>query len=213
MIAIFCLNRFLLAFSTVFFNHSTLPCVYILIFFSSIFQMAFHLEKNPMDTKTMNNLERTNLLVIYLTSYYLLIFTPWIQDVETIYDLGFVYLYFIIAVLILNISLIFYELYKSLRKIYRKRKYIKKWQNHISHQNQLLIQLVKSQGWKSKIKEQKMIEKYKDLSIFTLKKKISALLIYQSRDHKIQIGIHSDETEKMEQKQLLKQNTDLIQKI
>ena len=75
MIIIFCMNRFLLAFNTVFFNNSTLPSVYILIFFSSIFQMAYHLKYKPMDTTTMNNLEKTNLMVIYFSSYYMLIFT------------------------------------------------------------------------------------------------------------------------------------------
>ena len=72
---IFCVNRLLLAFNTSFFNYSTLPCVYILIFFSSIFQMAYHLKYNPMITRVMNHIEKTNILVIYLTSYYMLIFT------------------------------------------------------------------------------------------------------------------------------------------
>ena len=35
-----------------------------------------------------------------------------------------------------------------------------------------------------------MLEKYKNMSIFALKKKIQGLKLYQARDQKIQIGMH-----------------------
>ena len=97
MNSIFCINRLLLGISTGLFETiSVVPCIYAL-FGGTIFQLGFHLRFNPMRYSYAGIIEKGNLIMIYFSSFSLLIFSDWISDTELNYNLGFMFARFIIA--------------------------------------------------------------------------------------------------------------------
>ena len=97
MNSIFCINRLILGMSTGLFETiSVIPCIYAL-FGGTIFQLGFHLCFKPMRYSYAGRIEIGNLVVIYFSSFSLLIFSDWIFDIELNYKLGFMFTHFLNA--------------------------------------------------------------------------------------------------------------------
>ena len=122
-ITLFCIIRICLGFCVGIFSESVMPC-FICLLICSIVQMNFFINQKPMNTKALNRFEMFNLLVVKISAYFLLIFSDWILKVSIIYEIGYNYMYFFILVTIINVSIISFEIYTSMRKIYKKRKFI-----------------------------------------------------------------------------------------
>ena len=91
MNSIFCLNRLVLGISTgLFETTSVVPCIYAL-FGGTIFQLGFQMRFNPMKYKYASIIEKGNLVVIYFSTYFLLLFSEWNSDIELNYQLGFMF--------------------------------------------------------------------------------------------------------------------------
>ena len=88
----------------------------------------------PMITKAMNYTEMINEVLVFITVYFMMFFTNWVEDVELRYSLGFRLICCIIIIVGLNIVIIatcmsieIYWKYKKLRhdkawKVYNKKK-------------------------------------------------------------------------------------------
>jgi len=64
------------------------------------------LYSKPMLTKAMNYTEIINEGLVFVTVYFMMFFTNWMQDVELRYELGFRLIYCIIFIVALNIVII-----------------------------------------------------------------------------------------------------------
>jgi hypothetical protein len=71
---------------------------------SSLFQMSVQLSRHPMKTKSLQMLEIANESGIYITGYFMMFFSDWIEDVEFRYDLGNFYLPFFTLIFAINLS-------------------------------------------------------------------------------------------------------------
>ena len=81
-------------------------------------------------------------MAIKINIYFYFIFSVWIPDVELKYDIGFYYMYFLITIFVVNISVVFYELYTEARKIRKKQTFIKKWGEYIKTHLGLIEELL-----------------------------------------------------------------------
>ena len=121
MNSIFCLNRLVLGISTgLFETTSVVPCIYAL-FGGTIFQLGFQMRFNPMKYKYASIIEKGNLVVIYFSSYFLLLFSEWISDIELNYQLGFMFSNILKYFCLVHGIIIFWDICMQLRKVYRKR--------------------------------------------------------------------------------------------
>ena len=65
-----------------------------------------------MKSKLLNFIENLNETAIYLSCYFMFIFTEWIPDIETRYSLGYFYLPMFLAIVAINLGCVFYEMFK-----------------------------------------------------------------------------------------------------
>ena len=88
----------------------------------------------------MDNINETFIMI---SGYTIIIFSQWIYDVmynkddqdiqdlpELRYNIGYIYLGFLGMTIIINLTLIIFEIGKMCRKNYRKRIYYNKWGYH-----------------------------------------------------------------------------------
>ena len=126
MNSIFCINRLMLGISTGLFETiSVVPSIYAL-FGGTIFQLGFHLRFNPMKYTYTGRIEKANLVMIYFSSFSLLIFSDWVSDIEMNYWLGILFTKLLIAFCTVYGLIIIWELCIKLRKHNRKNLYEKK---------------------------------------------------------------------------------------
>ena len=76
--------------------------------------MCLLLKYNPINSIFSNYIEKVNTLAIYLSSYLMLIFTPWIPDIDLKYDIGSNYSTFLWAITAINLLGIIHEQFKSI---------------------------------------------------------------------------------------------------
>ena len=119
-----CIKRAILAYTTLVFPqmmmlnitaYMTLQLMTIKLFSSS----------KPMKSKSMNNIEIMNEVFVLMSSYYMILYTSWMEDVGIRYVIGFVHLYKFLVVLVVNFGFIAVEVGKCIRKAYRKRRWSK----------------------------------------------------------------------------------------
>ena len=69
-----------------------------------------------MKSKLLNFIENLNEVAIYLSCYFMFIFTEWIPDIETRYSLGYIYLPMFLSIVAINLGCVFYEMFKVFMK-------------------------------------------------------------------------------------------------
>ena len=126
MTAIFCLKRLIYGLITVYLSKFVVPFVYAYMYVP-LFAIGYNLNRKPMNSKLLNWMENINETLIYMCGYFLLLFTQWICDPQRRYQFGFYYIYLQISIVGINFSLIFYEMGSAMKKEYRRRKWIYKW--------------------------------------------------------------------------------------
>ena len=126
MNSIFCLNRMIIGISTgLFETTSIVPCIYAL-FGGTIFQLGFHLRFSPMRYSFASKIEKGNLVMIYFSSYSLLLFSNWISDIELNYSLGSMFTNFFISFCVAYGFIIVWDLSIKLIKRHRINLYEKR---------------------------------------------------------------------------------------
>ena len=80
----FCVKRIIYAFFTVFFNSLVLLTVFVKLIFTT-FTFGFYIREKPMNTKLFNFMENFNEFNIYFFTYFMLIFSDFVPDVELRY--------------------------------------------------------------------------------------------------------------------------------
>ena len=126
MTTIFCFKRWLYGFSTVFFVNYVVPNIYVYIFIP-LFGMGYTINNYPMDSKILNFMEILNEGIILCSAYFILSFTQWICDPMLRYKIGWLYIVINSIVIFLNFSIIFYEIYRGIKKERRRQKWLKEW--------------------------------------------------------------------------------------
>ena len=64
----------------------------------------------PLKNKYFNFLEIINESAIYMSIFFMMIFTDWVPDVELRYSLGYFYIPFIGSIIFINIVTILFEM-------------------------------------------------------------------------------------------------------
>ena len=108
-----------MAYATVFFNEHVIISMYIYIY-TSFLMLAFHINNHPLMGRFLHTMELVNEVFILQTSYYLLMFSEFIQDVEVKYAIGFFYTPNLMAITSINILLVCVDLVLALRFAYQK---------------------------------------------------------------------------------------------
>jgi hypothetical protein len=101
----------ILAFTTVMFPTQVWLNVAVYIY-TSLFGLGFLLTDKPMSEPVLNYIENVNEFIIYTTGFFMLIFSAWFPNRELQYEIGFLWYYYIIAFIGLNISLIIWSIVK-----------------------------------------------------------------------------------------------------
>jgi len=78
--------------------------------YSSILSILLFLEGRPMLHNSLNYIEIANEFFLLLTSYFMLIFSGWVQDVEGRYEAGFGFMFLLALILAINLAFIVREL-------------------------------------------------------------------------------------------------------
>jgi len=107
--AMFCVWRLILAYTTVFWSDHIIVNILTSFLFSLSF-MYYYICYMPMKSKSFNYIEVTNSFFILIGSYFMIIFSDWVQDIQLRYHLGLVFVYITIFIVTLNFILIFREL-------------------------------------------------------------------------------------------------------
>jgi len=83
-----------------------------------------------MMTKVMNYLEIINEAFIFISVYFMMIFTNWMDNIELRYYLGFSLLTYIFSIVCFNMIIIVIFLVTALYWKYKEYKYNKAWKIH-----------------------------------------------------------------------------------
>jgi len=83
-----------------------------------------------MLTKLMNYTEIMNEVLIFISVYFMMIFTNWIQNIELRYELGFSLNQYIYIVTFINFAIIVFCLIVAVYWKYKKYKYDNAWAKH-----------------------------------------------------------------------------------
>ena len=119
---LFCFVRCLLGVATgLFFKINIVPCLFVL-FGSSVFQIYYYHKFQPMKRKNTNRIEVINFGFIYLSTYSLIIFSPWLSDLEFNYRFGFIYTDFLIAFCIFHLCIIATDIFFQIKSFLKKQK-------------------------------------------------------------------------------------------
>ena len=148
--------RLAIALATVYLNNSVVANAYINIF-SNLAFTKYLADSMPMEAKYLNQLELMNEITMLYFNYFFLLFTDFVGSVETRYSTGKFYMYFSIAVICINVSLISFSIFvdslydfrvkkaKTAWKDYRKLKY-KMAKFIVQHRGEAIKELIGEVG-------------------------------------------------------------------
>ena len=91
---------------TVFCGQHFIINIYVITFIS-LASLYYYLNYRPFSLQLFNQIEVVNDLAILFSSYFLYLFSDWIDDPELKYTIGWAFFYFFILVLFGNIFVIF----------------------------------------------------------------------------------------------------------
>ena len=91
---------------TVFFGQHFIINIYVITFIS-LASLYYYLNYRPFSLQIFNQIEVANDLAILISSYFLYLFSDWVDDLELKYTIGWAFFYFFILILFSNISVIF----------------------------------------------------------------------------------------------------------
>ena len=126
MMTFFCIKRLIFGLSTAFLTDYVVPHMYVYIFIP-LFFLSFNIVHRPMTSRILNFKENMNEFLVLICAYFIPLFTQWICDPMLRYQIGWIYIYAIMTVVFINLLLIFYHMFIGIRKAYRKRIWLKKW--------------------------------------------------------------------------------------
>ena len=69
------------------------------------------MNNKPMLSRKLNLIENVNEVAVYLSCYFMFIFTDWIPDIETRNTLGWFYLPMFLFIVSTNLAYVFYEMF------------------------------------------------------------------------------------------------------
>jgi len=92
--------------------------------------LSIFLHFKPMLTKLMNYIEIMNEVLIFISVYFMMIFTNWIQNIELRYSLGYSLNNCLIIVVLMNITIIVFCLVIEIYWEYKKYQHDKAWAKH-----------------------------------------------------------------------------------
>ena len=92
--------------------------------------LSIFLRFRPLLSKFMNYTEIMNEVFIFISVYYMMIFTNWIHNIELRYHLGFSLIHCLSIVTFLNLVIIAVCLIIAVNWTYIKWKYVEKWTIH-----------------------------------------------------------------------------------
>ena len=125
--SLFCLRRLFLSVVTTF---TTGERLFIIIFFYVNFQfiaIGFLLRMMPFAKNRFNLIELLNEIYILISVYFTLCFTSFIPEPGTKSSLGECFMWMSIIVLLVNITLIVFEIHRGNKIANRKKKFQKAW--------------------------------------------------------------------------------------
>ena len=109
-LTIFCVKRMIYAYVTIFYS-DTLFVIIIAYICLPIASINFFVNCKPLKGKALNYIEIMNEMFILQVSYYMFVFTDFVQSVPLRYDIGFVFMYYASFTLVVNFVIIAYEVY------------------------------------------------------------------------------------------------------
>jgi len=112
------MKRLAIALATVYLNNSVVANAYINIF-SNLAFTKYLADSMPMEAKYLNQLELMNEITMLYFNYFFFLFTDFVGSVETRYSMGKLYIYFSLAVISINVSLISFSIFVD--KLYDSR--------------------------------------------------------------------------------------------
>ena len=108
-------TAFILALTTVFLSSFLLSQIWIYVGIS-LYSMCYVTSERPFDTPILNRVNYLNESLLLITSYFLLLMTDLVPDVELREQIGWIYLYTLSFVVVINFIVIIQQLISTLFK-------------------------------------------------------------------------------------------------
>jgi hypothetical protein len=118
--ALFSSRRLLIIWSTIYLNDFLITNIFLSIF-SSLYIIKYLFDYNPYKLAILNKFEKMNEIFTLISCYSMILFSELVPDVMIKYQLGFYFLYYVVFISLVNVTLVFYDLFIDLySKIKRK---------------------------------------------------------------------------------------------
>lgn len=93
--------------------YHSVSMIMLLNSFSCLFIIKYILDSKPMASPFNNQIEVVNEVNMLVFSYFYILFTQFVDDIETRYELGYVFIGVVSFILIVNVSLISSKMYSD----------------------------------------------------------------------------------------------------
>lgn len=87
--------------------------VMLLVFTNSLY-MIFFVDVMPYDTKSQNILEVSNIILQMMLGYHMFVFSDFVSDYETRFELGTSFLILLSCMIAVNAGLLMYSIFRTL---------------------------------------------------------------------------------------------------
>ena len=132
--------------------------------FLSLMMLKFLFDYRPMDTRFLNILEITNEIFTLFFYYFMFLFSQWVPYPELRYRAGFVFMYYMIFIVSMNIVIIVYEVFVESVRMNQKVAIDKAWDEYYQLLDKMATFLVfEASEHKSGIIDLKDMEKHKKM--------------------------------------------------
>ena len=137
----FCLRRLLVALATVLFNETLIIFIFVKVFSTLLFT-KYMMDSKPMETPIQNKIEIGNEINMLAFSYFMFIFTAFIPDIKMRFTLGYVFMFFISFVFVVNVALISSSMYYDALMKYKKDKKDEAWKEFNQLKDKMALWIV-----------------------------------------------------------------------
>lgn len=136
-ITFFCTRRLSIA-STIVFCDQLIFIQTLTYSVSSLCTLKYLHCSQPKEKRILNNLETFNETMIVMTSYFMLTWSNFVDDVEMRYQIGKVFLKCVVVVVTINFAVILYQMGTAVFRIWQKIKFKKKWNSYLKIKERLI---------------------------------------------------------------------------
>ena len=145
----FCLKRLFISLGTVFLNESVILNLYINIFVTLWF-IKYLIDNQPMNFKYLNQLEIINEVIMLFFTYFIFLFTDFVNDIKVRYKLGFWFIYMVGFIFLVNLSLISVSIFNDTVLEKKRQKAKEEWEKFEKLKRKMALFLVMEAGKKEK---------------------------------------------------------------